>query len=116
MVGGSDIYGDQGLIAQQWQSEVTMATGNRIGAIQPEHQHRTVSFDLKPLISPVRPRIERVFAKIQNAGRNRERLLNKSVNGLATHMAIKLTSDTLRLFLRHQFGIDILTFQSSSTY
>ncbi|MEM7757090.1 MAG: hypothetical protein AAF298_03025 [Cyanobacteria bacterium P01_A01_bin.40] len=35
------------------------------------------------------------FHEIQNTGRNPERLLNKTVGGLATHMAIKITSHTL---------------------
>ena len=66
------------------------------------------------IISKVRQRIEGVFNEIQNTGRNLERLLNKTVSGLATHMTIKMTSHTLRLFLRQRFGTDVLTFQSSS--
>ena len=128
MVHGSDIYGERrecasvakrlwadrlcGFIGQDWQQEVTTATGNRIWTIQRENQHQQVSSDLKRLISRVRQRIEGVFNEIQNTGRNPERLLNKTVNGLATHMALKMTSHTLRLFLRDRFGIDILTFQS----
>jgi hypothetical protein len=95
---------------------VTGSTGNRIWTIQRENQHQQVSSDLKRLISRVRQRIEGVFHEIQNTGRNPERLLNKTVGGLATHMAAKITSHTLRLLLRRQFGIDVLTFQSSSTY
>ena len=116
MVRGSDIYGDKGFIGQHWQSEVTLSTGNRIWTIQRENQHQKVSPGLKRLISKVRQRIEGVFNEIQNTGRNPERLLNKTVQGLATHMAIKMTSHTLRLFLRLRFGIDVLTFQSSSIY
>jgi hypothetical protein len=116
LVRGSDIYGDKGFIGQQWQSEVMNSTGNRIWTIQRENQHQQVSSHLKRLISRVRQRIEGVFNEIQNTGRNPERLLNKTVEGLATHIAIKMTSHTLRLFLRHHFGIDVLTFQSSSIY
>lgn len=116
IVHGSDIYGDKGFIGQDWQEEVIGATGNRIWTIQRENQHQQVSFTLKRLISRVRQRIEGVFHEIQNTGRNPERLLNKTVNGLATHMAAKITSHTLRLLLRRQFGIDVLTFQSSFIY
>ena len=116
VVRGSDIYGDKGFIGQYWQSEVTLSTGNRIWTIQRENQHQKVSPNLQSLISRVRQRIEGVFNEIQNTGRNPERLLNKTVSGLTTHMAIKMTSHTLRLFLRHRFGIDVLTFQSSSIY
>jgi hypothetical protein len=116
VVHGSDIYGDKGFIGQDWQEEVTGSTGNRIWTIRRENQHQQVSSDLKCLISRVRQRIEGVFHEIQNTGRNPERLLNKTVGGLATHMAAKITSHTLRLLLRRRFGIDVLTFQSSSIY
>jgi hypothetical protein len=124
VVHGSDIYGDKGFIGQDWrreasplgQEEVTGSTGNRIWTIRRENQHQQVSSDLKRLISRVRQRIEGVFHEIQNTGRNPERLLNKTVGGLATHMAAKITSHTLRLLLRRRFGIDVLTFQSSSIY
>jgi hypothetical protein len=92
------------------------STANRIWTIARENQHHQHSSDLKRLISRVRQRIEGVFHEIQNTGRNPERLLNKTIGGLASHMAIKITSHTLRLFLRDRFGIDILTFQSLSTY
>ena len=116
VVRGSDIYGDKGFIGQHWQSEITFSTGNRIWTIQRENQLQKVNPVVKRLISRVRQRIEGVFNEIQNTGRNPERLLNKTVNGLATHMAIKMTSHTLRLVLHRRFGIDVLTFQSSSVY
>jgi hypothetical protein len=116
VVHGSNIYGDKGFIGQNWQEEVTGSTGNRIWTIQRENQHHQHSSDLKRLISRVRQRIEGVFHEIQNTGRNPERLLNKTVSGLATHITAKITSHTLRLLLRRRFGIDVLTFQSSSTY
>ena len=56
-----------------------------------------------------------VFHEIQNTGRNPERLLNKTVRGLATHMAAKIASHTLRLLLRDPFAIDVLTFQFVSS-
>lgn len=67
------------------------------------------------MIGQVRQRIEGVFHEIQNTGRNPERLLNKTVTGFTTHMAAKITSHTLRLLLRLQFGIDVLTFQYVTT-
>ena len=88
---------------------------NRIWTIHRCNQHHQDSSNLKRLISRVRQRIEGVFHEIQNTGRNPERLLNKTVVGFATHMAAKITSHTLRLLLRRQFGIDVQTFQSVST-
>ena len=52
--------------------------------------------------------------KFRIRGRNPERLLNKTVAGFAIHMAAKITSHTLRLLLRLQFGIDVQTFQSTA--
>ena len=52
--------------------------------------------------------------RLQITGRNPERLLNKTVQGFTTHIAAKITSHTLRLLLRSQLGIDVLTFQSIS--
>ena len=112
VVKGCDIYRDKGFIGQEWQSEITSSTGNRILTIHRENQHHQNSAQFKRLISRVRQRIEGVFHEIQNTGRNPERLLNKTVDGLAVHMAAKIASHTLRLFLRLQLGIDVLTFQS----
>lgn len=116
VVNGCDIYGDQGFIGQDWQENILNSTGNRIWTIERCNQHQQASSTLKRLISQVRQRIEGVFHEIQNTGRNPERLLNKTVNGFATHMTAKITSHTLRLLLRRQFGIDVLTFQLISTY
>ncbi|WP_242060640.1 MULTISPECIES: hypothetical protein [unclassified Nostoc] len=53
--------------------------------------------------------LEGVFNEVQNTGRNLERLLRKKVDALCVHVAAKITSHTLRLFLRQRFGIDVLT-------
>lgn len=112
VVRGSDIYGDKGFIGQDWQSEIFHSTSNRILTIHRENQHHQNSSQLKRWISRIRQRIEGVFHEIQNTGRNPERFLNKTVNGLTVHMAAKIASHTLRLFLRRQLQIDVLTFQS----
>lgn len=69
---------------------------------------------MKRFISRIRQRIEGVFHEIQNTGRNPEQLLNKTIDGFCTHIAAKIASHTLRLLLRHCFGINILTFQIKS--
>ena len=116
MVRDSDIYGDKGFIGQDWQEQIVESTGNQIWTIHRGNQHNQYSAGLKRLISRVRQRIEGVFYEIQNTGRNPERLLRKTVEGFATHMAAKITSHTLRLFLRRQFGIDVLTFQADTVF
>lgn len=111
-VRGGDIYGDKGFIGEDWQASVQDSTGNRIWTVSRANQIQQPSPTLKRLIGRVRQRVEGVFHEIQNTGRNPERLLNKTVRGFATHIAAKMASHTLRLFLRHQFGIDVLTFRS----
>ena len=106
-----EIYADKGFIGQDWQEQITSSTGNRIWTIHRQNQHHQNSPTLKRLIGRVRPRIEGVFQEIQNAGRNPERLLNKTVQGLATHMTAKIASHTLPLLLRDRFSIDVLTFE-----
>ena len=50
------------------------------------------------LIIRVGQRVKGVFHEIQNAGRNPEQLLNKTVRGLATRLTAKIASHTLRFF------------------
>ena len=106
-----DIYGDKGFIGQDWQQQIASSTGNRIWTILRQNQHHQSSSNLRRLISRVRQRIEGVFHEIQNTGRNPERLLNKTVRGLAIHMTAKIASHTLCLLLRDRFLIDVLTFK-----
>ena len=108
-----DVYGDKGFVGRDWQEQIARSTGNQIWTIHRENQKHQHSSSLKRLIAKVRQRIEGVFHEIQNTGRNPERLLNKTVAGFAIHMAAKITSHTLRLLLRLQFGIDVQTFQSA---
>ena len=106
-----DIYGDKGFIGQDWQQQIACSTGNRIWTIHHQNQHHQNSSNLRRLISRVRQRIEGVFPEIQNTGRNPERLLNKTVQGLVSHMAAKIASHTLRLLLRDRFSMNVLTFE-----
>jgi hypothetical protein len=112
MIRNSDVYGDKGFIGQDWQQQITNSTGNKIWTMHRDNQYNQPSASLKRLIAKVRQRIEGVFHEIQNTGRNPERLLNKTVSGFTTHMAAKIASHTLRLFLRFKFKIDVQTFQS----
>ncbi len=58
----------------------------------------------------MRERIEGAFHELQNTERNLERLLPKTVLGLCTRVIAKVTSHTLRLWLRRAYGNDVLTF------
>jgi hypothetical protein len=78
-----------------------------------------IAYDLVSANTDERLAVEEVLQvvhEIQNTGRNPERLLNKTVGGLATHMAAKIASHTLPLLLRGRFGIDVLTLFLSKNY
>ena len=68
------------------------------------------------LLNNVRERIEGVFHELQNTGRNLERLLAKTVVGLATRVIAKVTAHLLRHLLRFRLGIDVQTFQLSTDF
>jgi len=110
----SDIFADKGFIGEDWQAEHFATQGNRIWTPKRANQliQNPAAFD--DWLNRLRERIEGAFNELQNTGRNLERLLRKTVTGLATHVIAKVTSHTLKLLLRKQFGIDIQTFSSIS--
>jgi hypothetical protein len=110
-----DILADKGFIGEDWQEEISLSTGNRIWTTKRINQNQQNSSMFDHLVKKFRQRIEGVFNEVQNTGRNLERLLRKKISGLCVHVAAKMASHTLRIFLRQQFGIDILTFEQSIT-
>ena len=68
------------------------------------------------LLNSVRERIEGVFHELQNTGRNVERLLAKTIIGLATRVIAKVTAHLLKHILRLRYGIDVQTFQCSTDF
>ncbi len=108
---GCEIIGDKGFVGEFWQSLVRDQTGNRIWTPKRVNQfvQNPEGFD-RWLIS-VRERIEGVFHELTDAGRNLEKLLAKTVVGLATRVIAKVTSHALRHLLRIQFDIKVLTFE-----
>lgn len=113
-VWNSDIFADKGFIGDDWQTEQATAHGNQIWTPKRANQRlqNPVAFDR--WLNALRERIEGAFNEIQNTGRNLERLLRKTVTGLCTHVIAKITSHTLKLLLRRQFGLDIQTFSTIS--
>lgn len=106
-----DIFGDKGFIGQEWQQEVKEQTGNRVWTTKRINQKEQNPKWFDRLLSSVRERIEGSFNELQNTGRNMERLLAKTVIGLSTRVIAKVTSYTLKLLLRHTFGLDVQTFR-----
>lgn len=106
------VIGDKGFIGAEWQAEIQKQTGNQL--LTPKRKNQKIQhpagFEL--MLNTVRERIEGVFHEIQNTGRNIERLLAKTVTGLVTRVAVKVTAHLLKLILRSQYGIDVQTFQA----
>jgi len=105
-----DIWADKGFIGEEWQDDVAAQTKNRVWTPKRGNQAQNPpAFDR--LLGRVRERIEGTFNELQNTGRNLERMLAKTVLGVATRVATKVTHHVLKYLLRQQYGIDILTFQ-----
>lgn len=106
-----DVFGDKGFLGQAWQAAVRAETGNRVWTVKRANQadQNPPAFD--QLLRHVRERIEGVFHRIQNTGRNIERLLAKTVHGLSTRVIVKVTSLVLKILLRRCFALDVQAFQ-----
>lgn len=106
----SDIFCDKGFVGEAWQAAQLEAQGNRLWTPKRVNQHMQNPEGFDDWLNGVRERIEGVFHEVQNSGRNLERLLRKTVTGLATHVMAKLASHLLKRILRRHFNIDVQTF------
>lgn len=110
-VHGCCILADKGFIGGEWQNDISKTTNNQIFTPKRVNQLQQQPKAFEGLLNSLRERVEGVFNEVQNTGRNLERLLRKKVDGICVHVAAKMTSHTLRIFLRQRFGIDVLTFE-----
>jgi len=108
---GCQIIGDKGFIGDFWQSRIHDQTGNRIWTTKRCNQLHQNAESFDRWLNSVRERIEGVFHELTDTGRNLEKLLAKTVTGLATRVIAKVTSHLLRHLLRVQFGIKVLSFE-----
>ena len=77
------IFDDKGFIGADWQAEVKERTVNRVWTAKGVNQKEQNPKWFDQLLNGVRERIEGSFNELQNTGRNMERLLAKTVIGLA---------------------------------
>ncbi len=107
------LIGDKGFIGIEWQAQMLGQTGNRI--LTPKRKNQTLQnppgYDA--LLNRMRRRIEGLFHELQNTGRNLERLLAKTVDGLAARLSAKVTAHLFKRILRTAEQIDVQTFQHS---
>ena len=107
---GCSIYADKSFIGEDWQEKIFRHTRNRIFTSKRANQKKQNPEEFDRWLNGIRERIEGVFNEIQNTGRNVERLLAKTVIGLATRIISKITSHLLKFILRKVHGIDVQTF------
>jgi hypothetical protein len=105
------ILADKGFIGGEWQSDIAKTTGNQIFTPKRANQLQQQPKAFEGLLNRLRQGVEGVFHEVQNTGGNLERLLRKKVGGICVHVAAKIASYTLGIFLRLRFGIDVLTFE-----
>ena len=110
----SDILCDKGFLGADWQADQLAAQGNRIWTPKRINQRVQNPEGFDQWLNAWRERIEGAFNEVQNTGRNLERLLRKTVMGLATHVIAKMTSHLLKCLLRRQFGIDVQSFTTTA--
>ena len=108
------LIGDKGFLGVEWQTQMQQQTGNTINTPKRKNQKIQHPDGFERLLNSVRERIEGVFHEIQNTGRNLERLLARTVVGLATRVIAKVTAHLLKHILRLRFGVDVQTFQCAT--
>ena len=106
-----DIFGDKGFIGDDWQAAIRQQTGNRIWSAKRANQALQNPPEFDRLLNHIREHIEGTFHCIQNTGRNLERLLAKTVQGLSLRVTLKVTCLVLKQVLRRHFAIDIQSFE-----
>ena len=111
---GCRIYSDKGFIGENWREKIFRHTRNRIYTPKRINQSDQNPAMFDRWLNSIRERIEAVYNEIQNTGRNVERLLAKTVLGLATRIISKMTSHLLKFILRNFHDIDVQTLTLSA--
>lgn len=107
----SNVWSDKGFIGSAWQAEwkqhaVRIWTTKRAN----QKEQNPPAFDR--LLNSVRERIEGAFDQLKEGGRSVEHALARTVGGLCTRVATKITGVTLRAYLRQTLGIELLTYSA----
>lgn len=111
-----ELIGDKGFLGVEWQAQMLEQTGNTMTTPKRKNQKIQHPEGFTSLLNSVRERIEGVFHELQNTGRNIERLLAKTVSGLATRVIAKVAAHLLKHILRFRYKIDVQTFQCSTVF
>lgn len=106
---GSQVWSDKGFIDADWQLD-WQAQGVYVWTAKRENQKEQNPAGFDQLLNQVRERIEGAFDILKEGGRSVEKTLAITVDGVCSRIIAKISSVTLRLFLRKFFGIDVLTY------
>jgi hypothetical protein len=106
---GCQVWSDKGFIGEDWQT-AWQAQGIFVWTAKRENQKEQNPAVFDQLLNQVRERIEGAYDILKEGGRSVEKTLAITVEGLASRIIAKISSVTLRLFLRKFFGIDVLTY------
>ena len=109
-VWGARILGDKGCLGTDWQQGCRETRGLEILTPLRAHQRPAQPVGFERWLNRLRERIEGAFHEVQNTGRHLEHLTCRTLQGLRTHVAAKMTSHALKRLLRRQAGIDVRTF------
>ncbi len=110
------VLGDKGFLGVEWQHQMRQQTGTTFVTPKRKNQKIQHPAGFEALVNSVRERIEGVFHELQNTGRNLERLLAKTVEGLATRVIAKVTAHLLKRLLRLRFTVDVQSFRCSTEF
>jgi hypothetical protein len=105
----SDVWSDKGFIGDDWQRQWA-EQGIHIWTTKRENQHLQNPALFDKLLNQVRERIEGAYDILKEGGRSVEHTLAITLDGLCSRIIAKISSVTLRLFLKRFYGIDTLTY------
>jgi len=106
---GRNVWSDKGFISDDWQAD-WRCQGVYVWTAKRENQPQQNPPQFDQLLHQVRQRIEGVFDRLKEGGRSVEKTLAITVDGVCARLIAKISSNTLRLFLRKFYGIDVLTY------
>jgi hypothetical protein len=112
---GCHVIADKGFVGEFWQDFIYEQTGNRIWTNKRCNQYVQNPPELDLFLRSARERIEGVFHELTDTGHNLEKLLAKTIIGLATRVIAKVTSHALRRLLQLKFGFKVLTFKMTAS-
>lgn len=106
---GSNVWSDKGFIDEDWHNQ-WQRQGIFVWTAKRENQKQQNPPAFDQLLNQVRQRIEGAFDILKEGGRSVEKTLAITVDGLCSRVIAKISSVTLRLFLRKFYHIDVLTY------